>query len=146
MVPLISRWLSEKDDNLYLGTLLLALTLLVATWGLSDYAIKTIFMFFFDYPIGVAFQLLYSDVVIALVAFVHFLMKRPSPRRVVIAGTILGLTSAVFIHDSLNIFLPFLWFGEIPASILAMLVTACAVPLAVTLLELRRQSLFLKSP
>jgi hypothetical protein len=137
----IRSLLAEKDDNLYLGTLGLACLLTLANAALSYYAIQTIFMFFFDYPIGVAFQPEYLDVVAVLLVSLYLFRKTPSSRTVVIAGMVLGLTSAVFIHDAFDVFLPFLWFGEIPASILAMLVTACLVPMAVTLLELRRRGL-----
>lgn len=137
MIP----FLREKDDVLFHGTLLLALVLTVANIALSYYAIQTIFMFFFDYPIGVAFVLLYPGLIVLLAGPVWLLMKQPSSRRVVVAGMILGLTASVFIHDAFNVFFPFVWFGEIPASILAMLATACITPMVVTLMELRRTEL-----
>ena len=131
---------AKDEDRLYLVTMILAMSMALSNVALSYYAIRTIFMFFFDYPISVAYYPVYLAVVSLFILPVYFFMRRPSPRRVVIAGTILGLTAAVFIHDAFNVFLPFLWIGEIPASILMMLATACLVPMAVTLLELRRQA------
>jgi hypothetical protein len=132
---------TEGDDRLYFATMILVTSITLANLALSYYAIQTIFMFFFDYPIGVAFYPVYPTVIVLLMLPVYFFMRRPSPRRVVFAGALLGLTSAVFIHDAFNVFLPSLWVGEIPASILVMLATACVVPMAVTLAELRRQNL-----
>ncbi len=130
-----------KDDRLFLVTMMLAILIALANVALSHYAIATIFMFFFDYPISVAYYPMYVVVISSLILPICFFMRRPSTKKVVIAGAILGLTGAVFIHDAFNVFLPFLWIGEIPASILVMLATACVVPMAVTLAELRRQSL-----
>jgi len=130
-----------KDDRLFLVTMALAISITLANVALSYYAIETIFMFFFGYPISVAFYPMYVVVISLLILPVYFFMRWPSSKRVVIAGAILGLTAAVFIHDVFNVFLPFLWIGEIPASILVMLATACVVPMAITLAELRRQSL-----
>lgn len=133
--------IAKGDDRLYLVTMILAMSITLANVALSYYAIQTIFMFFFDYPISVAYYPMYEAVIALLILPVYFSMRRPSPKRVVIAGMILGLTSAVFVHDAFNVFLPYLWVGEIPASILVMLATGCVVPMAVTLAELRRQSL-----
>jgi len=54
----------------------------------------------------------------------------------VVAGTVLGLVGGVFAHEGFSIFLPLLWIGEEPVSILAMLVTACVVPSGVALPQL----------
>lgn len=131
---------AKDDDRLYLVTMILAMSITLANVALSYYTVRTIVFFFFDYPISVAYYPLYVVAVSLFILPVFFFMRRPSPKRVVVAGAILGLTAAVFIHDAFNVFLPFMWVGEIPASILVMLATACVVPLSVTLAELRRQS------
>jgi uncharacterized membrane protein YeaQ/YmgE (transglycosylase-associated protein family) len=129
-----------KEDRLYLLTMLLAVSLAVANAVFSIYAVDLLDIYAINVPFSVAYQPVYPVVIFLVVVPVCLFMRSSKPWRTVIAGMVLGLVGGVYANDILDTFFPYLWLGGEPASIMAMLVTACVVPMAVTLLELRRQA------
>jgi hypothetical protein len=131
---------TPKEDRVFPLLMIAAMSIVLATIAVSYYATDNLLIFIIDYPISVAYQPVYLGVFAFLISPLYLFMRRPSPQRVVLAGMILGLAAGVFAHDVLNVFLPLLWVGQEPASVLAMLATACVVPSGVALLQLRRQA------
>jgi len=90
-----------KQDIVFPAIMILAISLALVNVALSYYATENFVMLIFDYPISVAYQAAYPGVVSLLVAPAYLFMKRPGPRRVVVAGTVLGLVGGVFAHEGL---------------------------------------------
>ena len=120
--------------------MLLAVSLAIANAVFSIYAVDFLDIYAINVPFSVAYQPVYSAVVFLLVVPASLFMRSAKPWRTVIAGMVLGLVGGVFANYILDTFFPDLWLGGEPASLPAMLVTSCVVPMVVTLLELRRQA------
>jgi len=129
-----------QEDRLFVVTMLLAVWLAVANAVFSTYGVDQFSVYYYDVPFSVAYQAIYPGVIFLVIVPVCLFMRSSRPWRTIIAGTILGLVGAVFVNDFLDTFFPNLWLGDDPASILAMLVTACVLPMGVTSLEIWRQS------
>jgi len=136
----MASYFRKEDSRLFLVTVLLTVSLAIANAVISVYAVDLLDIYAINVPFSVAYQPVYPSVVFLLVVPVCLFMRSSKPWRTVVAGMVLGLVAGVYANDILDTFFPDLWLGGEPASILTMLVTACVVPMAVTLLELRRQA------